>query len=207
MGDQGTGIAAFEHGGDSGWVRGFVVAARDIMKAPSATFGAMEREGSLLYPLVFVALVSFLPEVLTTAVEMLSPGLLAWAGPGLEGDMQGRILLAADYWMKLVGLFALELCMTTPLLWVMLKITRQKCPSLRAILRVACYSSAPTLIAPGVLLSTVISCWALFLFCVGIKQVGGPRPIAVFGALFVGQIGGLILIIGLIAAFNAVFGG
>lgn len=206
MNEPAAGIAAFEQGEESGWARGLLVTVGDVMRSPTATFGAMEREGSLLYPAVFALLVTFLPEVLTTAVELVSPGLLAWAGPGLEGDMNTRILGASDYGLKLGALFALELVTTAPLLWVMLKITRQRCPSLRAIFRVACYSSAPTLIAPGVLLSTVVSFWGLFLFCVGIKQVGGPRPIAVFGALFVGQLGGLIVIVGAIAAFNAVFG-
>jgi hypothetical protein len=206
MTDGENGIAAFEHGAELGWARGFAVAVGAILRRPTETFGGMEREGSIGLALVFVTLVTFLPELPTTAIELAAPGVLAWAGPGLEGDMAARIAGALDYWGKLGGLFLLELAMTTPLLWAMLKITRQRCPSLRAIFRVACYSSAPTLIAPGVVLSTVVSFWGLYLFCVGIKQVGGPRPIAVFGALFVGQLGGAFLLFAGIAAFNAIVG-
>ena len=199
-----TGIEAFESGGRQGWARGFVVTTRDILKAPTETFSAMDREGSVGLPLLFALLVSVLPEVLTTTIELASPGALGWFGPGLEGDMAARWAGVGEYWLLLGGMFASDVLITAPMLWAMLKLTGQRCPPLRAIFRVACYSGAPTLLAPGLLASAVVGLWGLFLLCVGVKAIGGPRPIGVFGALAVGQIGGLGIAMVLSLIYNSI---
>lgn len=201
MSEPSTGINAFEQGGSTGWARGFAVAMRDLLREPTRTFQEMERDGPLLPALAFALITGFFADAAATGVEWLAPGSLGWFGPALGAGTQAADAL--DYWLKMGAMGLLELSLTAPLLWVMLTITRLKRPSLRTIYRVCFYSTAPALFGPGLVASTVLGLWSLFLLCVGMKQVGGPRPIAVFGVLFVGQILALVLVVGVLGIINS----
>ena len=188
-------------------LRGFWPTVLRVIKAPTAFFEDLPREGPVWSVIGFALIASFLPEVVTTLWEVGTGVSLGYLGPAAhEGVMNDRLLAAFDYSWKTGGLWLAEALTAVPSVWVVLTLARLPRPSMRAMFRVWAYSSAPLAFAPGFYLATAVGLWSLYLFCLGVDRAGGPRPVAVFGVSMVGSLGTLILAGAILVAVRSAFG-